>query len=352
MSKCIICGNLHTEELKANFAPFLTERMFENKAQQTSLLYCPVCNFYFSKYRPTDEELARLYKDYRGEEYQKQREKFEPFYTKEFNKSLGFSEEGILSRKYSMMQIMKHFLLPENIKTVLDWGGDAGQYIPDEFVNARKYVFDISGIKVLDNISLITNPEELKKYDWDLILCDHVLEHVPNPQKTVNEILSVMKEGSYLYLELPTEKYAEEYRLYGNKEYPTHIHEHINIFNLQTLENLFIRPDITILENTINIQGNMSCLIKKQRAGEEILILDNLRRKVDNLNFNLDKLTKIENQNSLLEQKINLLESLISNAKTVKRISFLQWVFSITNEGKHKVLRLFGIKLKLKRKML
>lgn len=346
MKKCIICGNPHTKKLKANFVPFLTERMFNNENKQTSFIYCPVCNFYFSEYRPNEEELGRLYKDYRGEEYQKQRQKFEPAYTEEFNKSLGFSEDVIAFRKYSMMQIIKNFILPENIKTVLDWGGDAGQYIPDEFVNAEKYVYDISGIKTQEGVQLLTSKESLKNRHWDLILCDHVLEHLSDPVSTVNEIISLMDKGSYLYVELPLEKYAEEYRLQGDKKESTFIHEHINLFSTQTLENLFMRPDITILENTINIQGCISCFIKKQSPKDEILILNTLRKKIyQNSEICLDT----KDQNSIFKLMLNSILKTIENEKQNKK-RYWQQIFSVYNENRHKVWQILGIKTKFKRK--
>ena len=85
--KCMICDSKALVG-KADFVPFLQERMFLNNPPETSVVFCPKCGTCYSSYRPTDEEISRLYAGYRNAEYVKQRQKYEADYTEEFNKSL------------------------------------------------------------------------------------------------------------------------------------------------------------------------------------------------------------------------------------------------------------------------
>lgn len=132
------------------FADFLFERQFGMQEKATALGHCPNCGFSYSLYRPNDEEMDRLYSGYRDEEYQKQREKYEPNYTKEFNDSLTNPEDGGKKRRDGILQFIQDYVDIGQTGTVLDFGGDRGQFIPEEFVNADKYVYEISGMEVLE----------------------------------------------------------------------------------------------------------------------------------------------------------------------------------------------------------
>ena len=142
MNKCILCGNIHLKKQQAHFVPFLTERMFQGNTPHTALLYCPQCDFYYSEYRPTDKEMARLYTNYRDYTYQRQRQKYESYYTPEVNEGLTSTKE-IIRRTSHLSEILNIYTDTTSMKTILDFGGDKGQFIPHEF-RAKKYVYDIS----------------------------------------------------------------------------------------------------------------------------------------------------------------------------------------------------------------
>lgn len=142
MNKCILCNNSTLTRYPAHFVPFIAERMFKGNPPSTTLLYCPHCDFYYSSYRPTEEEMSRLYAGYRGKEYQKQRQQHEPYYTPACNANLSSPAE-IERRTSHVFTILSTHVDISSIKTVLDFGGDEGQFIPKELI-ADKYVYDIS----------------------------------------------------------------------------------------------------------------------------------------------------------------------------------------------------------------
>ena len=76
-NKCILCNSRDTQVFSAEFCPFIVDRAFKGQYHHTKFVHCSNCNFNYSLYRPTESELADLYYDFRGEEYQKLRSKYE-----------------------------------------------------------------------------------------------------------------------------------------------------------------------------------------------------------------------------------------------------------------------------------
>ena len=48
--------------------------------------------------------------------------------------------------------------------------------------------------------------------DFDLVTCNQVLEHVPEPLKILEEISAVMSPKTWLYFDLPFEKIMQKCR--------------------------------------------------------------------------------------------------------------------------------------------
>ncbi len=249
---CFICGGGQCTYDKAHFAPFLIERMFEGKEMPTQLIHCKSCGIYYSQYRPTDEEMDRLYKDYRGEIYVKQRIRFEPEYTAD----VYYDKEVERQRKNRLGAYLKENVNVENIRYFLDYGGDNGEFIPDEFNNAYRYVYDISGVDVVPGVCRIKSFDELKNYDWDLITCCHVLEHVSDPMQIVKIMTGLLHEGSYLYIEVPYEDWFKQYSY-------IEINEHINFFCIRTMELIAEVFSLSIVNNTISPDHVIQTLYQK-----------------------------------------------------------------------------------------
>lgn len=57
----------------------------ERKNRKTNICFCKECTFAFYEYRFTPQEEALLYRNYRDDEYQLLREKYECWYTKKIN---------------------------------------------------------------------------------------------------------------------------------------------------------------------------------------------------------------------------------------------------------------------------
>jgi len=60
-------------------------------------------------------------------------------------------------------------------------------------------------IDLFENVDIVANATRLPFLDetFDLVICEAVLEHVPNPQAIVSEIIRVLRPGGQVYVEVP-----------------------------------------------------------------------------------------------------------------------------------------------------
>lgn len=226
LQTCRSCGSHVCTTTPAILAPFLVKRMFDMDAESTSSLYglpnqinyfpcktltCGVCGLVGVNILFDDEEMSKLYVNYRDDEYNKTRLRYEPDY-----KWSTFTERHVYVDEVSQPFIEKH---TPNIKTLIDFGGYDGLNTPD--IGEYKYVYDICNVE-----SKVPITDTL--FECDLITCMHVLEHVPNPTKIIDEM---MGKAKYYYFEVPKETIE-------NKEF---WHEHINCFTMDSLVHLLSR---------------------------------------------------------------------------------------------------------------
>lgn len=388
-NKCILCNGENIKKYRAGFCSFFKERMFgQGEDVQTELIYCPDCDFYYSSIRPTDEQQAKYYSGYKNDEYQKRRQYFEPDYTPEFNYNLGHdkSREGLIDK------FIKDYIsnANETITNVLDYGGDSGQYIPHIFKDKKKYIYDVSGAKSLDDIICIDNEKDLKNIKWDFILLSHVIEHVSNPLEFIEKVLDIMPIGCYLYIEVPYETYMKDDI---QNQRPVYIHEHIDFFRTRTFDKLFTDKNICVIANkytelpiddTPLFKTHIQCLVKKIELNDNNLSLlkqqrtnllitefsnvikndlkdlfhNNDQLRIQNQSLN-GKIMEVLNKNKYIETiLLNILEKNILQENELSKVlnimnkdTFIQRVFSIKNRDKHKVIRIFGFKIKIRRKV-
>ncbi len=210
---CIICNSEKLNDFKAYIHPFIIERVNLSESERDIKLFiCKECKMEFFDARLEDEEMKKLYSGYRNKTYQQQRQKHESAYTYELNSVLGSDIKEIKNRKNNLFRLLKKHADISKIKNILDYGGDKGQFFPDELVKADKYVYDISNIKLIDGIKKIENIEDIKNHNWNLIMCNHVLEHLPYPMTKMKFFSSISKQNTFLYIEVPYEYQGKSLR--------------------------------------------------------------------------------------------------------------------------------------------
>jgi len=275
--RCLCCGHADLRSSPAILMPFVAHRargrapvvIDESWGLKTvqagtahsicASLYCPECGFLFLDDRFSDREMANLYRDYRGPEYNALREQYEPGYTAR-NETL---KAGIdyLDRIEQFLEPWLSFPL-----NVLDWGGDTGRNTPFKGRHGDFHVYDISTKPVIEGAKFVER-NEIADGQYGLVVCSNVLEHVPYPADLIHHMKPALNEASVLYIEVPFEDVT---RLHDTDLHlkKRHWHEHINFFSARSLQRLLDHCGLEILAygtlpiSTGNVQ-QIACRLKR-----------------------------------------------------------------------------------------
>lgn len=255
--RCICCNGESLAASPAVLMPFVANRVFGWKPVEITAewglndlrpgmayplcnsVQCQDCGALFMDIRFDDEELARLYRDYRGEDYSATRDRFEP---------------GYRARNIALLEPAPHLAQVEDMiaarigvpDRVLDWGGDTGLNTPFRGRCRVHHVFDISGKPVVEG-AVSVGIDVVKATDYDLVTLSCVLEHVPFPRDFLANIREVIGKG-VLYIEVPHEQLVREnpanLDLHALKR---HWHEHINFFTETALQALLAGSGFSLM---------------------------------------------------------------------------------------------------------
>lgn len=240
-------------------------------------MQCQACGLVFFEDRFTDDELAKLYKGYRGADYARTRNKHEPWYTQAVNAALG-SEAEIQGRREVYGRTVKEYGGPI-IDSVLDYGGDRGQLMQGG-PGRSHYVYDISSIEPEPGVTALDGAA-LAGLCFDLVLLCEVLEHVPAPFETLSAAMELVRPGGLLYVTVPNQEFLFKdiprgawYRHYLDgmlkrwwltlvldfwstavrvkfRRVPplgfVKLHEHINFFDRNSLNGMLVRTGLEVL---------------------------------------------------------------------------------------------------------
>lgn len=242
---CPACLSKNVKFVDAKLARFISWRISGHDPGRDLEIYgitCGDCSYVGSTVRFNEEENTRLYKDYRGADYNKIRSICEPKYLDKIK--LQENREFIEERYRGINQLIEK-IDAESIKCVLDYGGGDGFFIPQKFKHAEKYVHDISNVPLLPGV---------KRFDYhtntDFLMCCQVLEHSSDLDATMTEITHLIKPHTWAYFEVPN----------NPKPYVGTFHEHLNIFNRQSLETLLKRFGYSIVSH---YEGLSVCLLTR-----------------------------------------------------------------------------------------
>ncbi len=203
-------------------------------------LSCKDCDLLFLDIRFSQAELQSLYEGYRGEEYTALRERYEPGYRAR--------NQGLVAGVGYLGEI-ENFLRPylPTHPRVLDWGGDTGKNTPFRSIASVLHIYDISNQPVIAGAVSVSRETALRT-KYDLVVCAHVLEHLPFPSDHLADLAHAMSPDTVLYIEVPYEELVREQessgRLHLKKK---HWHEHVNFFTEKSLASLVKRAGMEVL---------------------------------------------------------------------------------------------------------
>jgi len=174
------------------------------------------------------------------------------------------------------LEIFARYLF-SNQRTILDIGCGSGEFI--EFAKKKKW--NVTGIEpskeafkkaeekniTVYNLSLqefIKIKKEKKLTKFDVILLDNVLEHIPNPKKTLLACKELLSDRGILYIKVPND--FNELQLLAQKkvhkkQWWVAIPDHINYFNFKSLEKLLKFYGFKILLKTTDFPMELFLLM-------------------------------------------------------------------------------------------
>lgn len=197
---CVVCDGAIRRVKRALVAPFLARRIWNRSTFTVDLVRCEHCTFAFYNPRLDNDDLQRLYANYRSDEYLRMRHASEPWYTAKFNYDLA-SPESYQKRRAVLAPLLKKHLGGRSIRRILDHGGDRGDLVAGLLEGAEAFVYDISGIPAAAGVTAVSDPAACRP---DLVINSNVLEHVGFPREIVRSLLDVAADG-LVFIEVPVE---------------------------------------------------------------------------------------------------------------------------------------------------
>ena len=269
---CSVCGSKSNKIASAVIAPFIGKYAKITNSTNINLVECSACGLIFFDKRFSKKELAKVYSGYRGKKYYEARHNEEPWYTKSINDSIGSNEKEILFRKNMIKKTFIDGGIKIPLPNLLDYGGDKGQFIP-EGLAGKKYVYEISDVETVNGVTGIRKLDKKFHSFFKAVLVCNVFEHVNNVRSELESILKYLRKDSYIYIEVPNEKFRLAKRIMRSSFYKNYLlilcknsfvfkcfdflsvvfriifniqlpfglikmHEHINIFTESSLEKL------------------------------------------------------------------------------------------------------------------
>lgn len=198
--RCPCCASKELQSWPAIVSPFLASYACQTAPDLCQLCECRQCTFRFFDSRLTDEEVQRLYSGYRGDQYFKARHGFEFWYSRAVNDGIGSDETEIAARKRNLARFLGD--RASAIDTVLDYGGDRGQFIPEN-VGKNRFVYELSDAKPAPDVTRLNS---VAGRTFDLIMLAHVLEHCSEPLQMIQLLQPLGHANTLFYFEVPYER--------------------------------------------------------------------------------------------------------------------------------------------------
>jgi hypothetical protein len=197
---CPCCGSKDLRRWPAIVSPFIAHYACGTKPGSSNLCECSSCSFRFFDTRLTDAEIKSLYTGYRGDVYFKARHSHEFWYSRKVNDGIGNDAREIVSRKGNLSKLLGE--RARSFATVLDYGGDHGQFIPDA-LGSQRFVYEISNVEPIAGVEGLSSVEGRQ---FDFIMLTHVLEHCSEPRQILHTLKSLGHKETVFYIEVPYER--------------------------------------------------------------------------------------------------------------------------------------------------
>ena len=262
-SHCICCHSTRLTKSQAVLMPFIAKRTFGHEPLEipaewgmrnlkTGMAYtlcnslqCVDCGALFLDYRFTDAQMLALYRGYMGKDYVAERNRYEPGFARDIAPHI--------SGRHAFVDAVEAWLAPRvpPRPRLLDWGGGSGINTPLLASSSLAHIHDISGNELVAPARRV-DADDMRRQHYDLVLCRHVLEHVPFPFELIMQMLPALSTDTLLYMEVPHEPVVSR-NPHSRELAPLKRvwHEHINYFGIKSMTCLLERIGLDIIDQHV-----------------------------------------------------------------------------------------------------
>lgn len=228
-TRCHVCENINF-----NYLFSTRDYRFNLSNNKFDLYSCKNCNLIKSFPEFNDKEISYYYPNIN-------------YYKNSIEKYLKYS--GKYNKKFdNYLKIIRKLKDNKNLK-ILDYGcGDMS--LVKYFLNKNINIF---GFEVNDSISKIDGFQKYKekiffdfknihqsKLKFDIVILNHVFEHISDPNIFIKNIKNIMSEESFIILEIPNSN-CLQIKIF--KEYAIHLDQprHRYLYNRDNITKFFLR---------------------------------------------------------------------------------------------------------------
>tara|TARA_B100000508_G_scaffold121389_1_gene103033 strand:+ start:10924 stop:11979 length:1056 start_codon:yes stop_codon:yes gene_type:complete len=91
---------------------------------------------------------------------------------------------------------------------------------------------------------------------YDAVTLSHVIEHVPDPKKTIREVFRILKPGGKIVMETPNSKSWMYTDLFQSEWLHLHPPAHIHVFNLSNLKQIVLESGFEVEVANSNVRND------------------------------------------------------------------------------------------------
>lgn len=207
---------------------------------------CVDCGFVYARLLPTEDFLTTVYED-----------------VITFRDCREHSENSSsYSRRMHYIATLVELSSLNHLSKALDFGCGLGVTLRLlGAISAQAVGYDPSPVRAetvrMNDAIVVGSLEEIAlRGPFDLLICDNVLEHVPEPKRTLQFIASVCKPGSVLFISVPNyetrqvERQLRAAERGGEIDMSLNPWEHLNYFTLQHLDRMLASSGFVPVQST------------------------------------------------------------------------------------------------------
>jgi SAM-dependent methyltransferase len=230
VATCVIC----------NGTVFIKDRTCKDytvSKEDFTLLKCTACDFVFTSPRPEDQDLGKYYI---SEDYISHAREAKSLTDKIYS----IARNVALTWKTNLIQ-----KLFTHKPSVLDYGAGTGTFAKacsdKGWTTKGVEPSDIARDAADKSITLYPELKDVRETNFDVISLWHVLEHIPDIDTALNNIIDKLKPGGYLLIAVPN-KHSYDAKKYGDYWAGYDVPRHLWHFSKQNIQDLFIKKDLKV----------------------------------------------------------------------------------------------------------